>query len=113
MADRRFGINDAIEMLRTETDQKVARLKEEAGRIEIHLLEAYAAVEPRMSDPNFADVVHVFEVDTRYSGRLAIGSQLELMAYGRQLGRSLVAPAIEPGRYRAVLMLTKLPDEGA
>ena len=110
MADRRFGINDAIGMLRKEAEHRVAGLKADAERLEVHLLEAYAAAEPATSDPNKADIVHVFEVDN--TGRsLYVGSSLELCAYGMPIGRTLVAPAISAGRYRAVLMLTKLPDE--
>lgn len=110
MADARFEINAAIEMLRADADHRIAGLKGEAERLEEHLLEAFAGRERATIDPNRADIVHVFEVNTM-RGDIPAGMQLEVMAYGNRLGYSLVAPPIMKGRYRAVLMLTRIDDE--
>lgn len=112
MADRRFMVNDAIDMLREDAEQRKAGLAAEAQRLEEHLLEAFVGRDdPNIANTGGADYLHVFEFDSAYRGEIPTGWYLDVMAGGQLLGRSLVAPSIKPGRYRAVLTLTKLPDE--
>lgn len=110
MADARFEINAAIEMLREAAALRLTSFKADAERLEVYLLEAFAAREPKTVEMSLAEHVHVFEFDNR-RGEVPVGAQLTVMAYGETLGRSLVAPAIRSGRYRAVLMLTRIDDE--
>lgn len=108
MADARFMVNDAIEMLRKEADHRVLGLRADAIRLETQLLEAFAARDGATWDAANADIRHVFEAGFPWD--IHTGSHLELMAMGQWMGRSLVAPTIKKGRYRATLLLTRLPD---
>lgn len=112
MADARFTLEQAIEMLTREARAKRSGLASEAERLAQHLREAFAARDLDVAElAKSADIVHVFDVDTTSRGHIHAGARLELFAYGMQIGTSLVAPPIEPGRYRAVLQLVRLEDE--
>jgi hypothetical protein len=108
MADRRYTLKDALRSLREDAKTHEIGICAQAQRLEEHLRLAFEAREVKPSDVDTAEIVHVFELNA--NGGVPFGAHLQLMAYGAQIGQTLVAPAIKPGRYRAVLMLTKLED---
>jgi hypothetical protein len=111
MADRRFTLEEALEMLRNEAEHRSRGIADEAFRLEEHLRLAFAAREPGLAAAAAvsADVLHVFDVNVPWP--INVGMSIELNCGGTFMGRSLVAPEIRSGRYRAVLTLTKFPDE--
>jgi hypothetical protein len=111
VADRRFTLEEALEMLRKEAEYRHEGLAREAAELEDHLRLAFAAREPNLAAAaaTSADVLHVFDCDVPWP--VPAGNRLELGSGGERWGYSLVAPPLEKGRYRVVLALTKMPDE--
>lgn len=109
MADRRFTVEEALTMLRQEAGHHELGLKAEAQRLEEHLRLAFEARDVKHTDLETAEIVHVFEINA--NSRIQFGARLQLSAWGMDLGGTLVAPEIKPGRYRAVLMLSRLEDD--
>lgn len=108
LSDARFALADALAALERDTEHRIEGLRAEAARLEEHLRLSATAREVTPADLQRAEIVHAFEL--YIEGLLYTGCSIELHSHGRQLGRTLVAPPIKAGRYRAVLLLTALED---
>jgi hypothetical protein len=115
--DLRFDVEQAVALLHSQAARAVEFLQERAADLEAELRAVAAAIASRPTwDIEHAVAIHVMEIntggDSHGYGRLAppAGAEIELLIYGSRLAASRTSRPLEPGRYRAVLQLTKLPD---
>lgn len=116
MADLRFNVDQAVEQLQAETKRATERLAESAAALERELRAVAAGAELVAEivgagwDVGKADAFHVMEIDTTDRGTMPPGGELELWLYGQRLGVSRLARPFEPGPYRVIVQITRLPQ---